>query len=181
MPVKIISYAVLVLGSLACALSPALAAGEACKTGFAPTLCIDVDIHGAATLKGSTFGLASVADSCTAWSKGVERAGKIRMMLPLDLAPVSGTDFSIELVASGYSGPGLYDQSKLSALGAPFGVVIAGAKWGNEDGKPAAFETKADGSGSLTFEGLRAAGSIPDQAPSISGALRWRCLEPAAQ
>jgi hypothetical protein len=157
------------------------ASDEDCKPGFAPAICMNVDITGGDTLKGTTSGNGGAAATCAAWGKGVERAGKVRMMLPLDTTPVGGKDFAVEAIVSGYTGPGIYDQSKLSALGAPFGIVIGGTKWGNEDAKPATFEIKADGTGSLTFEGLRSAGSLPDDAPRISGSIRWRCVEATAQ
>ncbi len=158
----------------------ARAADAACQASFTPVICMDIDITGGETLQGTSTGLSGAADTCAAWTKGVERAGKIRMMLPLDTSPVGGKDFAVEAIVSGYTGPGTYDQSKLSALGAPFGIVIGGTKWGNEDIKPAVFEVKADGSGRLTFEGLRSAGSLPDDAPRISGSICWHCLEPAA-
>ena len=165
---------------LALSTATARAADAACQASFTPVICMDIDITGGETLKGASSGLSGAADTCAAWTKGVERAGKIRMMLPLESAPVGGRDFAAEVIVSGYAGPGLYDQSKLSALGAPFGIVIGGTKWGNEDGRPASFEVKADGTGRLTFEGLRSVGSLPGDAPRISGSIRWRCLEPAA-
>lgn len=158
----------------------AQAADAACPASLTPVICMDVNITGSETVTGTSSGLSGAADSCASWTKGVERAGKIRMMLPLDTTAVGGKEFGVEAIVSGYAGPGSYDQSKLSALGAPFGIVIGGTKWGNEDSKPAVFEVKADGTGQLTFEGLRSAGSRPDDAPRISGSIRWRCLEPVA-
>jgi hypothetical protein len=157
-------------------------AGAANSCGSAePGLCMTIEISGAVTVRGSLevsmTGGAGLIESCAEYVKG--EPGKSRLTLPVALGDkVDGHTIGIaNRISKTYQGPRTYERKELGAIDGGLHVDVDQKSYQANDATTAQAEIAADGSGKLTFAGLREATNSSDTSPkgTISGSYTWTC------
>ena len=146
-----------------------------------PGLCTTIDIAGAVTMHGTFHaglnGGDRLVETCAEWVKG--DTGKARLSLPIALGEnVGGHVLGIaNRISKNYQGPKTYQRKELGALDGGLHVDIDHKSYQINDSSTAEAEVAADGSGKLTFTGLREATNSSDSGPkgTISGSYSWTC------
>lgn len=146
-----------------------------------PGLCTTIDVSGAITMHG-TFnaglnGGDRLVETCAEYVKG--DAAKARLALPIVLGEqVDGHTLGIaNRISKNYQGPRTYQRKELGAVDGGLHVDIDHKSYQINDSATAEAEISADGSGKLTFSGLREATNSSDSSPKgiISGSYTWTC------
>lgn len=146
-----------------------------------PGLCTTIDVTGAVTLHGTfNAGLSGgdrMVETCADYVKG--ETGKARLALPIVLGEqVDGHTLGIaNRISKNYSGPKTYQRKELGAVDGGVHVDIDHKSYQIKDDSTAEAEIAADGSGKLTFTGLRESTNSSDSSPkgTISGSYSWTC------
>jgi hypothetical protein len=164
---------------------PAAQAETGCGGKDFPTLCMTVDIQGAAQLKGAST-TAVLFQSCAEWADARANANGRQAIsfLMSEFTPVSGVAFGLIGFVQKYAGPGTYVDKALSSEGQNFAIQIGEQRWYNHNDfsktpAKATMTVAADGSGALTFSNFTLLNNKLDPPfPSTAGTISWTCADP---
>ena len=164
---------------------PAARAETGCGGKDYPTLCMTVDIQGAAQLKGAST-TAVLFKSSAEWADDRANANGRQAIsfLMSEFTPVSGVAFGLIGFVQKYAGPGTYVDKALSSEGQNFAIQISEQRWYNHNDfskipAKATMTVAADGSGALTFANFTLLNNKLDLPfPSTAGTITWTFADP---